>query len=71
MQLGNIFSNARTNPNPNPNQNMISQFADFKKQMEGKDAEAIVKQLLKEGKMTQAQFERLKSQAQSLMTILR
>lgn len=63
MQLGNIFSNQ--------NSNIINQFADFKKQMEGKDPEAIVKQLLKEGKMTNEQFERFKSQAQSLMAILR
>lgn len=63
MQLGNIFSNQ--------NSNIINQFADFKKQMEGKDPEAIVKQLLKEGKMTNEQFEKFKSQAQSLMAILR
>ena len=63
MQLGNIFSN--------PNQNLISQFAQFKKQMEGKDAEAIVRQLLKEGKMTEAQFNNFKQQAESLMAILR
>jgi len=61
MQLGNIFSN----------QNLIQQFADFKKKMEGKDVEAIVKQLVKDGKMTNEQFERYKAQAQSLMTILR
>lgn len=64
MVLGNIFNN-------NPNQNLISQFADFKKKMEGKDAEQIVKQMLKEGKMSQAQFEQLKKQAEGLMTILR
>lgn len=63
MQLGNIFSNQ--------NQNLISQFAQFKKQMEGKDAEAIVRQLLKEGKMTEAQFNNFKQQAESLMSILR
>ena len=63
MQLGNIFSN--------PNANIISQFNDFKKKMEGKDPEAIVKQLLKEGKMTNEQFESFKTQAQSLMSILR
>ena len=60
MQLGNIFNN-----------NIITQFADFKKKMEGKDVEAIVKQMLKDGQMTQAQFESYKRQADSLMTILR
>ena len=63
MQLGSIFSN--------PKDNIVKQFADFKKQMEGKNAEEIVKQLLKEGKMTNEQFESYKSQAQSLMSILR
>lgn len=63
MQLGNIFSNQGTN--------LIQQFADFKKKMEGKDVEAIVKQLVKDGKMTNEQFEQYKAQAQSLMTILR
>ena len=58
MQLGNVFD-------------IIRQFADFKKKMEGKDPEAIVKQLLKDGKMTQRQFDDLKAQADSLMTILR
>ena len=63
MQLGSIFSN--------PKDNLIRQFADFKKQMEGKNAEEIVKQLLKEGKMTNEQFESYKAQAQGLMSILR
>lgn len=65
MVLGNIFGNQ------NPNQNLINQFADFKKQMEGKDAEQIVKQMLKDGRMSQAQFEQLKRQAEGLMSILR
>ena len=65
MVLGNIFGNQ------NPNQNLINQFADFKKKMEGQDAEQIVKQMLKDGRMSQAQFEQLKRQAEGLMSILR
>ena len=53
------------------NGNLIQQFAEFKRTMQGKDPEAIVKQLPAEGKMSQQQFESLKTQAQSLMTILR
>ena len=64
MMLGNIFGNRN-------NQNMIKQFAEFKKTMEGKDPEAIVKQMLASGQMTQQQFENLKSQATNLMSILR
>lgn len=63
MQLGNIFNTG--------NSDLINKFADFKKTMQGKDPEAIVKQLMAEGKMSQSQFENLKKQAQSLMTILR
>ena len=53
------------------NSNLISQFADFKKKMQGKNPEQIVKQMLSDGRMTQSQFEQLKRQADSLMTILR
>ena len=51
--------------------NIIQQFAEFKKTMEGKDPEKIVREMLADGRMTQQQFENLKAQAQSLMTILR
>lgn len=43
-----------------------AQFAEFKKTMQGKNPEAIVKQMLANGQMSQAQFEQLKQQA-SLM----
>lgn len=52
------------------NGSIIQQFAHFKKQMQGKDAGAVIKQLMAEGKMTQQQFEELKQEAQSLMAIL-
>ena len=45
---------------------MMAQFAEFKKTMQGKNPEAIVKQMLANGQMSQAQFEQLKQQA-SLM----
>lgn len=43
---------------------MMAQFAEFKKTMLGKNPEAIVKQMLANGQMSQAQFEQLKQQAQ-------
>lgn len=64
MQLGSIFGNK-------PNNNLIQKFAEFKKSMEGKDAEKIVKEMLSDGRMTKEQFESFKSQAQSLISILR
>lgn len=53
----------------NPMQ-MLQRFAEFKKTMQGKDPEAMVNELLRSGKMTQAQFEQLKTQAQSFMSLL-
>ena len=53
----------------NPMQ-MIQQFNQFRQSMQGKDPEAMVNELLRSGKMSQQQFEQLKSQAQSLMSLL-
>jgi len=55
----------------NSSSDMVRRFAEFKKQMQGKDPEQIVRKMLAEGKMSQTQFEQLKRQAESLMTILR
>ena len=49
---------------------MLQRFAEFKKTMQGKDPEAMVNELLRSGKMTQQQFEQLKAQAQSFMSLL-
>lgn len=56
---------------PNNPMNMIQQFAEFKRQMAGKDPQAIVQQMLQNGQMSQQQFEQLKQQAMSLQSILR
>ena len=50
---------------------MIRQFAQFKKQMQGKNPQAIVQELLDSGQMTREQFEALKQQAKSLQGILK
>lgn len=56
---------------PNNPLAMLGQFAEFKKQMRGKNPQAIVQGLLSSGKMSQQQFEQLKQQAQSLQSILK
>ena len=64
--------NAQANPQPqmnNPMQ-MIRQFAEFKRQMAGKNPRAIVEDLLKSGKMSAEQFEALKKEVNSLQSIL-
>lgn len=50
---------------------MLAQFAEFKRQMTGKNPQAMVMQLLQSGQMSQQQFERLKQQAQMLSQILK
>ena len=60
------------NPQPTKaNGNLLQRFAEFKRSMQGKDPEAIVKQMLSSGQMSQKQFENLKSQVDTYMTILR
>lgn len=59
---------ARQPSNP---MNMIQQFAEFKRQMAGKDPQAMVQQLLQSGQMSQQQFDQLKQQAMSLQSMLR
>ena len=61
-----MLSHLRAN---NPMQ-MIQQFNQFKQSMQGKDPEAMVNELLRSGKMSQQQFEQLKTQAQSFMSLL-
>ena len=61
-----MLSHLRSN---NPMQ-MIQQFNQFKQSMQGKDPEAMVNELLRSGKMSQQQFEQLKTQAQSFMSLL-
>jgi len=55
----------------NFNWDMINKFSEFKRTMNGKNPEAIVNQMIKDGKVTKEQVEQLKKQATSLMGILR
>jgi hypothetical protein len=73
-----IFGRMNTSVNPNssstsvnPNNSMLHQFAEFKRKMAGKDPKQMVEQMLSDGSMSREQYESLKSQAQSLMGILR
>lgn len=54
-----------------PNQDMISQFNQFKKSIQGQDPKAMVMSLLNSGKMSREQFEQLARQANSLVNILK
>lgn len=50
---------------------MMQQFAQFRRMMQGRNPQQMVQNLLSSGQMTQAQFERLKQQASELQKILR
>lgn len=55
---------------PNNPMAIMQQFAQFKQQMQGQDPQKVLDQLLSSGKMSQQQFEQLKSMAESLKGIL-
>ena len=57
------------NPMANP-MVMMQQFAQFKQQMQGKDPQKMVEQMLADGRMSQQQFEQLKDMAENLKGIL-
>ena len=50
---------------------MMQQFAQFRRMMQGRNPQQMVQNLLQSGQMTQAQFEQLKQQANDLIKTLR
>lgn len=54
---------------PNSPMNVVQQFMQFKQQMQGKDPQKIVKQMLADGRISQQQFEQLKQQAEQFKGI--
>ena len=50
---------------------MMQQFAQFRRMMQGRNPQQMVQNLLSSGQMTQDQFEQLKQQANELQRILR
>ena len=50
---------------------MMQQFAQFRRMMQGRNPQQMVQNLLSSGQMTQEQFEQLKQQANDLIKTLR
>ena len=50
---------------------MMQQFAQFRRMMQGRNPQQMVQNLLQSGQMSQAQFEQLKQQANDLIKTLR
>lgn len=63
------LSQARSQQMQNNPMQMMQKFAEFKRQMQGKNPQAIVQQLLASGQMSQQQFDSLKQQAQALQSL--
>lgn len=55
---------------PNNPAAIIQQFTQFKQQMQGKDPQKIVEQMLADGRMSQQQFEQLKAIAENFKGVL-
>jgi hypothetical protein len=55
---------------PNNPAALIQQFTQFKQQMQGKDPQKIVEQMLADGRMSQQQFEQLKAIAENFKGVL-
>ena len=49
---------------------MMQQFAQFRRMMQGRNPQQMVQNLLQSGQMSQTQFEQLKQQASELQKIL-
>ena len=58
------------NMNVGPMQ-MMQNFAQFKRMMQGRNPQQMVQNLLQSGQMSQTQFEQLKQQANDLIKTLR
>ena len=65
------LSQERSQQMPNNPMQMMQKFAEFKRQMQSKNPQAIVQQLLASGQMSQQQFDSLKQQAQALQSLFR
>lgn len=59
-----------TAPQTNNPVQMLQQFNQFKQLMQGRNPEQMINELIKQGKMTPAQLEQLKQQAQEISRFL-
>lgn len=65
------FAGVGNMPGGNGMMQMVNQFAQFKRMMQGRNPQQIVQNLLQSGQMSQTQFDQLKQQANALQNLLR
>ena len=56
---------------PNSPMNVVQQFMQFKQQMQGKDPQKIVEQMLSDGRMSQQQLNQLQEMAKQFQGLLK
>ena len=71
LRSKNNSSSQQNSKSSGQNTNMLSDFAQFKKSMKGKDAKAIVDELRASGKMSEQQYQQLLQKAKSLEAFLK
>ena len=54
----------------NPRPNMMQQFQQFMSQMQGKDPNALIQEMMQSGKITQDQYNQARQQAQQIANTL-
>ena len=59
------------NPLRNNNGNLLQQFLEFKKSLQGKDPQKVLDELMSSGKYTQEQLEWAKQKAQEFRSFLK
>lgn len=57
--------------NGNPMLNMLNQFNQFRQQMEGRDPQKMIDELISSGRMSMQQYEQLQQQAKQLAQFLK
>ena len=67
----NHFAGDGNMPGGNGMMQMVQQFAQFKRMLQGRNPKKMVQNLLQSGQMSQEQFDQLKQQANALQNLLR
>lgn len=69
--MGNPLFNLLSGKNSNRSGNMLQQFQQFKKQMQGVNPQEEVQKLLQSGKISQAQLDKAQQMAQQMQGLFK
>ena len=54
---------------PRSSMNMLQKFQEFREQMQGKDPNAMIQQMMQSGQITQEQYNQARNQAQQIFNL--